>query len=68
MVAYKTEKQLNTEELKQEIKFCNFLDLETLKIYTQWKKESGKRTLYRRKTNKKNILNDIKNNNKKLDN
>jgi len=68
MVAYKTEKQLNIEELKQEIEFCNFLDLETLKIYTQWKKESGKRTLYRRKTNKKNILTDIKNNNKKLDN
>lgn len=68
MIAYKTEKQLNTEELKQEIEFCQFLDPETLKIYTQWKKESGKRTLYRRKTNKKNILNDIKNNNKKLDN
>lgn len=51
MVAYKTEKQLNTEELKQEIEFCQFLDPETLKIYTQWKKESGKRTLYRRNKN-----------------
>lgn len=52
MVAYKTEKQLNTEELKQEIEFCHFLDPETLKIYTQWKKESGKCTLYRRNKNK----------------